>query len=152
MPAADNHYSDAGSDLFDELASAEDEVSAQQNQNRPAVRKPPPPATDTLSAWWRSSSENGFAVQYVGQASAQPALVIRFSQGVDHPDEAARHIELLSESGTPVAGSWQTGANDFVLFHNDLVPGRYMLKIDATLASVSGKALPRSLSGPVYIQ
>ncbi|NGY07027.1 hypothetical protein [Solimonas terrae] len=151
-PTADEPYSDTQADTLDDLASPTDQVNAHEERNRTAVRPPPPPAVDTLSAWWRSSSSDAFSVQYVGQAATQPTLVVRLSQGVAHPDQLSQHIELISENGTPVSGRWQSGANGFVLLHDGLAPGRYTLKIDAKLASASGKTLPRSLSGPVYIE
>lgn len=152
MPASDDMYAGAQPDSLDDVAPPADDVSRDEDKSRSAVRKPPPPAVDSLDAWWRSTSPNGFTVQYVGQAAAQPALVIRLSQGVAQAANAMQHIQLFAENGTPVSGSWQSAANGFVLLHDNLTPGRYTLKIDAALASASGKTLPRSVSGPVYIE
>lgn len=127
------------------------EVAREDDHNRMAVRKPPPPAIDSLDAWWRAKPAAAFNVQYVGQAADRPALVIRLSQGVAVA-KASGHLQLLAENGTPVPGAWQSAANGFVLVHDGLAPGRYTLKIDAALASASGKTLPETYAGPVYIQ
>jgi hypothetical protein len=136
----------------DERASAEaEEAVVRKPQPARLLRTPPPPAAAVLSPWWRAKADGAFSVQYVGQAAQQQALVIRFSKGLAARD-AARHIQVIAQDGTAVAGEWQLGGSSFVLVRNGLAPGRYLVRIDQGLNSTTGDKLTTALSGPVYIQ
>ena len=139
--------------LYDEDGSADIE-QAPTRPSEPArlLRSPPPPAAAVLSPWWRATGGGAFSVQYVGQAAEQQALVIRFSKGLAAPRDIDRHIELIAQDGTAVPGGWELGGNRFVAVRSGLAPGRYIVRIDKGLNSVTGDKLAVALSGPVYIQ
>jgi hypothetical protein len=127
-------------------------IQSSTSQPRPAVRPAPPPAIDVLQQWWRDpGTSRGFDVQYVGQAASGNALVFRFSKNIADAQNAARHIRVTDDKGETPTGAWVAGNNPYVLVYQGVSTGRYMVSIDAALASASGAKLGASLQGPVYV-
>lgn len=138
---------DDGVDVPDTEVAAQAPVS----QPRPAVR-PPPPALDALQQWWREpATQQGFNVQYVGQAASEKALVFRFSKNLAGAQAAAQHIRVTDDKGEAANGIWAVGNNPYVLVYQGVPAGRYLVSIDPALASASGAKLGTPLYGAVYV-
>ena len=106
-------------------------------------------AASTLNPWWSIGGTESFRITAVSPVQGQRALAVAFSAPVDA--DAAKHLRLLNNDGSPAAGSWSPGANAGVLVRSDLAPGRYILFIDGAVASTNGRALGVDLSGPAYV-
>lgn len=137
------------------MGGSDQDVAAQArvSQPRPAVRPPPPPAIDALHPWWRDpAQQQGFDVQYVGQAASEKALVFRFSKSIADAQIAAQHIRVTDDKGEAASGVWRAGNNPYVLVYQGVPAGRYIVSIDATLASAGGAKLGTAAQGPIYVQ
>lgn len=115
-----------------------------------AARSAHPPAADALHAWWEEPAKDGFSVLAVGPEDAHPGVVVRFSKPLADPQSASQRL-ILTRDGKAVGGEWKPGANPEVLVHEELPPGRYLLRIDQTLASADGQTLGNTVWGPVFV-
>jgi hypothetical protein len=135
--------------------AAEEPVEEAPPPPRKTVAKPAPPPprpNDMAIAWWHPESTAPFKVVYVGAASAQSALVIRFSKEVGSIDAVSPKIQVYGPDGKPVAGNWVVGGNKYVVVRSGLKPGRYIVNIDAGVPSSAGESLGIRSSGPIYVQ
>lgn len=116
-----------------------------------AAAKPARPKRSANLAWWPAPQPGNLNLTHAGFLAGSSAIILVFDGRFASDTDIARNIRVTRPDGVKVAGQWTVGPNGKTLILQ-VQPGAYEVSLRPALADADGKALGRSLSGPVFVR